>query len=93
MDENGLQINSDKSKDVDLDEVEGDEPSERPIMQNFINAINDDEPLACDGYQGRTAIEVIRGIYMSVMNNGKVSFPVCDNGCFPRLPNYFKPEY
>jgi predicted dehydrogenase len=93
FDENGLSIKGEKSNDSVTEEEEPGEAGARPIMDNFIAAINDDEPLACDGYQGRNAIEVIRGIYMSVMNNGKVSFPVCDNGCFPRLPNYYKPEY
>lgn len=93
MDENGVTINGkNMSKEVSSDS-EGSEESSRPIMTNFINAINDDEPLLCDGYEGRNAIEVVRGIYMSVMNGGKVSFPVCDNGCFPRLPNYYKPSY
>jgi predicted dehydrogenase len=93
LDENGLLINKDKNANAVVDEEEPGEVGTRPIMENFIDAIEDDAPLACDGYQGRNAIEVIRGIYMSVMNNGKVTFPVCDNGCFPRLPNYFKPDY
>lgn len=93
MDENGLVINAEKSADANLVEEEPSEAGSRPIMENFIDAIQEDKPLACDGYQARNAIEVIRGIYMSVMNNGKVSFPVCDNGCFPRLPNYYKPIF
>jgi predicted dehydrogenase len=92
MDENGLMINGEKSTGDKMEEVEVEE-GKRPIMQNFIDAINDDVPLVCDGYEGRNPIEVIRGIYMSVMNNGKVPFPVADNGCFPRLPNYYKPEF
>jgi len=93
MDENGVRINGKEvTKEVEGDS-EGQEVASRPIMQNFIDAILNDEPLACDGYEGRNAVEVVRGIYMSVMNNGKVTFPVCDNGCFPRLPNFYKPSY
>lgn len=65
-------------------------PGARPIFEDFIKAIREDRDPLVNGIEAMKAIEVVRGIYMSIMNNGKVTFPVVDNGMFPRIPRYYR---
>lgn len=80
-----------KKKDIEL---VPEKPSgvPNPLMANFIEAVEEDDAdiISVDGEEGKKSIELIRGIYMSVMNNGKVSFPVADNGTYPVLGKYYK---
>ncbi len=91
-DENGIQFDIQGKYDKSILDVP-DLPGKRPIMQDFIDAINEDRPTLVPGEEGKKSIELIRGIYMSLMNNGKVSFPVMDNGTFPALGRYYKPTW
>ncbi|MBD3353285.1 MAG: hypothetical protein GF364_17525 [Candidatus Lokiarchaeota archaeon] len=80
-----------KNKKVPLAEnVEKGKPN--PLMANFIRAIEEDDAdiISVDGEEGKKSIELIRGIYMSIINNARVSFPVADNGTFPTLGKYYK---
>jgi UDP-N-acetyl-2-amino-2-deoxyglucuronate dehydrogenase len=65
-----------------------------PVLNNFIEAIKTDNKkiISVDGEEGKKSIEIIRGIYMSQMQNKKISFPVVDNGSFPVLGKFYKTE-
>lgn len=91
MDETAVE--DEKENKNETGEIKKGKPN--PLIGNFIQAIRDDDPsiISVDGEEGKKTIEIIRGIYMSIMNNGKVSFPVADNGTFPVLGKYYKSDF
>ncbi len=63
-------------------------PSHRgdQIMREFIDAVNKDLEVPVPGEEGRKTIELIRAIYLSIMNEEKINLPFEDNKKHPNLP-------
>ncbi|MFO6498258.1 MULTISPECIES: Gfo/Idh/MocA family protein [Bacillus] len=66
-------------KEKDRKEAEKliDQEGEQTAMyQNFISAVQSDEPLLIDGYEGKKALQTIFGIYQSALSKRVVELPL-----------------
>ncbi len=71
-------------------EVPFTSPPRHNLLENFIDAIdNDTEPMV-PGEEGRKSIEVIRAILKSVETEQAVHFPVKDSSSFPTVVNLYR---
>jgi hypothetical protein len=57
----------------------------------YENIIDEDEadPISVDVVEGKKAVELMRGIFLSCIEEKKVSFPVNDPITYPTLPHYY----
>ncbi len=62
-------------------------PPRHNVLENFIDAIDNDTEPMIPGEEGRKSVEVIRAILKSVETEQAVHFPVKDSSSFPTVVN------
>ncbi|MHA1732179.1 MAG: Gfo/Idh/MocA family protein [Promethearchaeota archaeon] len=79
-------------KDEEDYEVPFGAPPRHNLLENFIDAINEDKEPMVPGEEGRKSIEVIRAILLSNFYEKSVRFPVKDLPNFPTIHNVYRDE-